>query len=295
MSRSELTDREHEVLRLVAEGQSNDEIANRLAISRRTVEAHLRTLFRKTGVTRRAQLAALDGLAAGDGVTSWLTPRRGDATDSERRLRRYADAIHGLVDRQYPLFDERVEITMLIGEQDGQDFIVERRWTTPRRYLVYRILGPIVSWPGGPLIDLDDLAVTCSVNGHDINAEIHLVEDVDGRPLVMVLFQPGLNTHTEWVLRYRSPNLWTPLRDTGQDSLSWSTATFDKRHPATTSELTVKVVFPASWTGERLTERRDLGTIHTERLPTGQTQLTWHHDCPHAGSYHWLLEGTRAT
>jgi hypothetical protein len=61
------------------------------------------------------------------------------------------------------------------------------------------------------------------------------------------------------------------------------------------SELTVKVVFPASWTDERLTEKGNLGTIDTERLATGQIQLTWHHDCPHAGAYHWLLEGTRAT
>jgi DNA-binding CsgD family transcriptional regulator len=290
VSRNQLTDREHEVLRLVAEGRSNDEIANRLAISRRTVEAHLRALFRKTGVTRRAQLAAPDGPAASDGAVSRLTPRRRDATDSERRLRRYADAVHGLVDRQYPLFEERVEITVVVGERDGQDFVVERRWTTPRPYLIYRILGPIVDWPDSPPIDLDDLVLTCGVQGKDTNVGIHLVGDVDGRPLIMILFQPGLNAETEWVLRYRSPRLWNPLRSSGQDSLTWATATFDQRHPATTNELTLKVIFPASWTGERLTERSGLGTIHTEHLTTGQTQFTWHHDTPHAGAYHWLLQ-----
>jgi hypothetical protein len=91
----------------------------------------------------------------------------------------------------------------------------------------------------------------------------------------------------------KPPTLWNPLRSAGRESLSWATATFDQRHPATTSELALKVVFPASWTAQRLTEKSDLGTIHIERLPTGQTQLIWHLDTPHAGAYHWLLEGTR--
>jgi DNA-binding CsgD family transcriptional regulator len=298
-----LTDRESEVLDLAIGGLSNDEIATRLAISRRTVEAHMHTLFRKTGVSRRAQLAVLyqggdasAGLSvsespdAADGPAPPLSQQRLDLVNCERQLRRYADAVHGLVDRQFPLFDERVEITLMVGEQDGQDIVVERRWTRPRPYLVYRILGPIVTWPDGPPFELDDLALACNVDSQDIHVDIHPVRDVDGRPLVMILFQPGLHVDTEWVLRYRSPKLWSPLRNSGQDSLTWATATLDQRHPATTSELTLKVVFPASWTGQRLTEQSNLGMTHTERLPTGQTQVTWHHDTPHAGAYHWDLQ-----
>jgi hypothetical protein len=157
---------------------------------------------------------------------------------------------------------------------------------------VYRILGPIVSWPDGPPFEFDDLALTCTVHGQDIQVEIHAVRDVNERPLLLILFQPGLGGDTEWVLRYNSPGLWSPLRSSGQDSLIWATATFDQRHAAAPSELTLKVVFPVSWTGERLTEESHLGTTHTERLPTGQTQLTWHHDTPHAGAYRWLLEGS---
>jgi hypothetical protein len=130
------------------------------------------------------------------------------------------------------------------------------------------------------------------VHSQDVHVEIHTVRDLTGRPLVMILFQPGLHAAAEWELRYRSPGLWSPLRSSGQDSLTWWTAAFDQRYPATANDLTLKVVFPVSWTGERLTEESHLGTTHTERLPTGQTQLTWHHDTPHAGAYRWLLEGS---
>lgn len=296
MARTELTHREDEVLQLAIGGLSNDEIAARLAISRRTVEAHMRTLFRKTGVTRRSQLAALyqgDGSdePADPGAPSAGPSPRPQRTERDRQLQSYGAAIHGLVDRQFPLFEERVEITLVVGEQDGQDIVFERRWTKPKPYLVYRILGPIMTSLDGQF-DLDDLALACQVHGQDTQVDVHPVWDVNGRPLVMILFQPGLQADTEWVLRYRSPKLWDPLRSSGQDSLTWATATLDQRHPPTTTELTLKVVFPDSWKDERVTERSNLGVIRTERLPTGQTQVTWHHDSPDAGSYHWTLHGS---
>ena len=48
-----LSTREAEVLRLVAVGQSNVEIANSLFISQATVKRHLSTIFRKLAVTNR--------------------------------------------------------------------------------------------------------------------------------------------------------------------------------------------------------------------------------------------------
>ena len=43
----ELTEREREVLALIAEGRSNPAIADRLALSPKTVEAHIRAIFMK--------------------------------------------------------------------------------------------------------------------------------------------------------------------------------------------------------------------------------------------------------
>ena len=62
-----LTERECEVLALVAEGHSNQQIAETLVISDRTVARHLTNIFHKIDVTSRTQAAryALDhGLAA---------------------------------------------------------------------------------------------------------------------------------------------------------------------------------------------------------------------------------------
>ncbi len=52
-----LTRRETEVVRLVVEGLSNDEIGVRLGITCKTVEGHLRRLFARTGVQSRTELA----------------------------------------------------------------------------------------------------------------------------------------------------------------------------------------------------------------------------------------------
>jgi DNA-binding NarL/FixJ family response regulator len=53
-----LSDREREVLRLVVDGASNDEIGARLGISSRTVESHLRRLFERLAIASRTELAA---------------------------------------------------------------------------------------------------------------------------------------------------------------------------------------------------------------------------------------------
>ncbi|MEJ2059478.1 MAG: response regulator transcription factor [Gammaproteobacteria bacterium] len=52
-----LTDREYEIVKKICEGKSNKRIAISLNISERTVKAHLSSIFRKTGIPDRLQLA----------------------------------------------------------------------------------------------------------------------------------------------------------------------------------------------------------------------------------------------
>jgi DNA-binding NarL/FixJ family response regulator len=53
-----LTSREVEVLRLIASGLTNAEIADRFVISVHTVERHLANVYRKIGARNRAEAAA---------------------------------------------------------------------------------------------------------------------------------------------------------------------------------------------------------------------------------------------
>ena len=54
-----LTEREHEILALLAEGLTTTEIERRLVISRKTVDTHLGHIYAKLGVRSRAQAVAL--------------------------------------------------------------------------------------------------------------------------------------------------------------------------------------------------------------------------------------------
>jgi DNA-binding NarL/FixJ family response regulator len=53
-----LTTREQEIVRLVVDGRSNDEIAAALAIATKTVEGHLRRVFERLAIESRAELSA---------------------------------------------------------------------------------------------------------------------------------------------------------------------------------------------------------------------------------------------
>jgi DNA-binding NarL/FixJ family response regulator len=69
-----LTQREHDILELLAEGRSNREIAQALFLSEKTVKAHLAAIFRKLGVTNRTQ-AAMVAVQMGMGpVPGMLAP-----------------------------------------------------------------------------------------------------------------------------------------------------------------------------------------------------------------------------
>jgi len=52
-----LSDRELEVLRLVAQGLTDSQVADRFDVSPRTVGQHLRYIYRKLGVPSRAAAA----------------------------------------------------------------------------------------------------------------------------------------------------------------------------------------------------------------------------------------------
>jgi DNA-binding NarL/FixJ family response regulator len=67
-----LTEREHEVLLLVANGLSNDEIAARLVLSPATAKTHVSRIMTKLGVRDRAQLVVL-AYEAGLITPGWLS------------------------------------------------------------------------------------------------------------------------------------------------------------------------------------------------------------------------------
>ena len=60
-----LTESERALAGLVAEGLTNREAAERLFISRHTVDAHLRHIFRKLGINSRVRLARVVAVETG--------------------------------------------------------------------------------------------------------------------------------------------------------------------------------------------------------------------------------------
>jgi ATP/maltotriose-dependent transcriptional regulator MalT len=61
-----ITERQRQVVELIAAGYSNEEVGRRLGISPRTAKAHADVLRRKLGVARRRQIPAAYRAVTGD-------------------------------------------------------------------------------------------------------------------------------------------------------------------------------------------------------------------------------------
>ncbi|MEF2978405.1 response regulator transcription factor [Subtercola sp. YIM 133946] len=84
--REGLSDRESEILALITQGKTNEEVAALTYLSPNTLKTHVRTIYRKIGVSNRIQ-AVLWGVANGftpdfHRINSWLTHRDPATLDS---------------------------------------------------------------------------------------------------------------------------------------------------------------------------------------------------------------------
>ena len=61
-----ITDRQREVIELIAQGLSNDELSHALGITPRTAKAHCDVLRQKLGVNRRRQIPLAYRLLTGE-------------------------------------------------------------------------------------------------------------------------------------------------------------------------------------------------------------------------------------
>ena len=78
---SSITPRQRQVIQLIAEGLSNEELGLELGISPRTAKAHCDVLRQKLGVPRRRQIPLAYRLSTGDdplaNASSWREPTTG--------------------------------------------------------------------------------------------------------------------------------------------------------------------------------------------------------------------------
>lgn len=288
MASANLTKREDEIRRLVVGGLTNDAIATELGISARTVEAHLRMLFRKLGVKRREELAHRQEPEDGseDGGRR-LKAAEGRLAERELQVHALDAAMRRLIDRQFPLYDERVQLTLVVGEKPTEDRVVERHWTTPNPYVIYRVIRPISPWEADYPDYFEMLALTFDVQNADVEVSADLVMDGGDRPLVLIMFQPGLQETTEWELRYRTPGMWDPLRNAGVDVLEWSAGTLDGRHRVGLADLELRVEFPPGVSGD-LEEFRGFGQV--ERTSSGGSMVAVFRDDSRTGGFFtWTL------
>jgi DNA-binding CsgD family transcriptional regulator/N-acetylneuraminic acid mutarotase len=105
---NELSDREREILYLVATGASNKQIAQKLYISTNTVKVHLRNVFTKIGVTSRTEAAMY---AVSIGMVEPVSSPGGEGVS----VLSGSDEVEG-------------GKTRLSGELDHQAWMNQRRW-----------------------------------------------------------------------------------------------------------------------------------------------------------------------
>jgi hypothetical protein len=210
------------------------------------------------------------------------------AADSERQ--RYMGTVKRLVDRQSLLYEEELELTIEIGDDDSGDRIVERHVTTPTPFLFYRSMRPIVPTDTSVPLTFDDLDLTIEIDNADGTSATVLPLVETGREVrILIVFDPLVSEVLTWTLSYRPLGLWTPLRRDGVDVMAWDARTPNGRlGDCTFTKFSVHFRFPEGVVGA-VAERGQRGVITKGHDGVGHATVNWADGRPEGRRYEWDL------
>lgn len=202
----------------------------------------------------------------------------------------YRGAIERLVDRQSLLYEEELELTIIVGNDGTSDKVIEKHTTTPTPYLFYRSMRPITPRGNMEPVAFEDLRLEARVEDEDRGVGLTvlpLVESAQG-VRALILFEPAVDATLTWTLTYHPKGLWNPLRTSRVDNMAW-----DARSPAgnatatTFTKFTVRFVFPNGAKQAAVRERHGLGTTSRENNTASGLSVVWSDESPQGTRYEW--------
>jgi hypothetical protein len=208
-------------------------------------------------------------------------------------LTRHLDASRRLLERvatrQMPSFDERIELTVVVGDDDAGDLVDQRIWTNPTPQLAHRVMRPIV--PDDRVYDLDELDFECAViDGAETTVTAYPLWAEPRRLLLLLDFEPIAHDEIEWRVRYHPRGLWRPLRATGRDYLAWDDQSPKNAYGCSPlRDFKITFVFPGTWKPQVIETRQYGKTEARKQRDDGRWVIEWHDKDPGGHRYQWEL------
>jgi len=237
--------------------------------------------------------------AAGRSYRTLMVRRRHETNEQVRQLKaelqasrnrhqKYVGAVTRLIDRQSLLYDEELEVTVLVGEDDEGDEVIERHVTTPTPFLPYRSMRPLSPRDVGRWLSYEDLDLQVKVeNGETANLTVLPLFESGNTVRILVLFEPPVANTFAWTLRYRPTGLWAPLRRDGIDWLAWDARTpLGNSNESTYTRLSMHFIFPTRSAVPTVRERGGRGLVTQD---SGSHEIHWREKRPSGTRYVWDL------